>query len=144
MPTKGQVHQVFLDRIGELVDFAEHNTRAVRGQGQRIWQCPHGWSGNPLDIPGLTEAYDRAEIDQDYAGLIADGSDPGTTGDVVAVKTQADYVALQERALRTRYNSSVRCAAHAAARRRGHGNARGIFGDTMIRYVHDAITAGGE
>jgi hypothetical protein len=144
MPTKGQVHKVFNDRTGELATHAAQNAQAARGQGQRTWARPGGdWSGDPLDIAGLVDAYDRGAIDENYAGLLASGSDPGTAGDAISLKTQADYVALQERALRTRYASSVRCLAHAAARWRGHGHAKGIFHDGVIRYAQDAIAAGG-
>jgi hypothetical protein len=142
MPTKGQMHDVFLDRTGELADRAAARAGAARGAGRRPWATPEGWSGDPRDIPGLTAAYDRGDIDRNYAQLIGSGSDPGTTGDVVAVKTQADYTALQERGLRARYASSIRCVAHATARWRGHGAEQGVFGE-MIKYVQDAIKAGG-
>jgi hypothetical protein len=61
----------------------------------------------------------------------------------VSVKTQADHVALQERALRTRYATTVRCIAHAAARWHGHGHAQGVFRDGVMRYAQDTIKAGG-
>lgn len=143
MATKGEVHKVFADRTGELASHARAKADAARGRGQRAWDTPAGWSGDPMDIPGLVAAYDRSEIDQNYAQLIASGDDPGTAGDVVAVKTQGDYVGLQERGIRARYSSSIRCIAHASARWKGHGNDKGIFQDGVIRYVQDAIKAGG-
>jgi hypothetical protein len=144
MATLGQVHAVFTRRLGELTAHARANAAASRGAGVRVWDRPEDWSGDPDDVPGLAAAYDRSEIDQNYAQLIADGSAPGTTGDAVAVKTQADYVALQERAIRRRYASSVRCIAHAMSRMKGHGSEKGIFSDGVARYVHDCIKAGGE
>jgi hypothetical protein len=143
MPTQGQVHQVFLRRTSELADHARHKSDAARGQAQRKWDAPEDWSGDPQDIVGLVTPFDRSEIDQNYAQLLASGDSPGTAGDVVAVKTQGDYVALQERGLRTRYASSLRCLAHATARWKGHGNPKGVFHDGVIRYVQDAIKAGG-
>jgi hypothetical protein len=143
MASKGQVHDVFRERTGELADHAAAKARSVRGTGVRPWNRPEGWSGDPRDIPGLAAAYDRGALDQDYARLIGAGDDPGTTGDAVSVKTQADYVALQERALRTRYATTVRCIAHAAARWHGHGHAQGVFRDGVMRYAQDTIKAGG-
>lgn len=143
MPSKGEVHKVFTDRVSELADRARDNAEAARGDGGRVWSRPEGWSGDPLDIPGLVAAYDRRDVDQNYASLIASGDAPGTAGDVVAVKAQADYTGLQERGLRTRYASSVRCVAHASARWKGHGHDKGVFKDGLIRYVTDAIKAGG-
>jgi hypothetical protein len=141
--TKGQVHDVFAYRVEDLADGAERNALAFRGQAQRGWDRPGGeWSGDPLDLAGLVAPYDRSDVDQNYAELIADGDDPGTAGDVVSVKTQGDYVALQERGLRARYASAIRCVGHMAARKRGHGDPKGIFRGGIVRYAQDCIIAG--
>jgi hypothetical protein len=143
MPTRGQVHTIFARRLDELAAQADAKADAARGRGRRAWGGPDDWSGGPCDIPGLVAPYDRSEIDQNYADLLSSGDSPGTVGDVVAVKTQADYLALQERGIRTRYASSIRCIGHASARWRGHGSRKGVFHDGLVRYVQDCIKAGG-
>ena len=96
------------------------------------------------DIGSISTGFDRKQLNQLFASLIEDGNSPGTAGDAVGVKIQIDYVGALERAFRARHASPLRCLAHAAARREGHGHSAGIFSDAsgVLCFVSDAIKAG--
>lgn len=141
--SKAKVHDVFSNNITEL---ATQNLRAVQaahGLGNRPWNMPTaGWKGHTLDVPAITGAFDRSEITTNFEEVIASGTNPGTTGDVVSLKCQADYIAVMERAFRARHASPVRLLAFAAARRYGHGQAAGVLLGGTLKYAQDAIVAG--
>jgi hypothetical protein len=103
---------------------------------QRQWMYPplSGWSGDPQDIVGMNQAFDRTNLNNLYYSIINDltvntpSTHSGTIGESMAVKLQIDYIAIMERAFRTRYCSSVRARLHSAARRTGHGDSTyGLF-----------------
>jgi hypothetical protein len=135
--SSGKLHDVFVQNVETLA-----NDAAIVGAGfARVWQIPEAIT-DTTDVTTITAGFDRTEIDTNYAEVHANPSDPGTVGDVVALKVQSDFVAIDERAFRAAHASPVRCLAHAAARRRGHGNNRGVFLGGVMRYVQDALTAG--
>jgi len=138
----GQVHEIFTDRLVDLMGDAFVIDAGIEQQGQRRWQMPRDWSGIPYAHEDLINAYDRSSIETNYAQVIADSKNPGTSGDVVSLKTQGDYLACQERALRARLASSIRGHAMSAARRKGQADPKGIFQRGLLRYVQDAIVAG--
>lgn len=79
-------------------------------------------------------------MNANYAECFQDVADMGTTGDVIALKQQIDYIACEERAFRFRHASVCRLMAHAASRQRGHG-----IGNTFThieKQVADCIKAG--
>ena len=84
-----------------------------------------------LDVPGLDNpAWDRNNINRIYAAdvLGGPGKSGGTTGDLIAMKWQADFMAQEERAFRMRHASYARCAAFMNGRLDGHGIQKlGIF-----------------
>ena len=79
------------------------------------------WSGDPLDIDAIANAFARATSGDSYAAAMT--SSTGAVGDAMAAKMQSDYLAAMERAFRMRHASPIRCVMHAASRRLGHGNA---------------------
>lgn len=141
--SQGRMHDVFKATLNELAAQAAAQAAAERGTGPRPWNRPDaGWGGDPLDVPGATGAYDRQEVGANYGALIADGSNPGTIGDVISVKAQGDYVAVQERGFRARHCTPIRLAAMAAARRQGHGHPRGVLLGGVYKFAQDALKAG--
>lgn len=99
---------------------------------QRKWQIPSpgDWDLNLFDIGGISSAYDRVTANNVYIRALTKGPQVGAldlapegegrVSDCIAMKTQIDHLAVQERAFRLRHASSIRCKIHAATRRRGH------------------------
>jgi hypothetical protein len=141
MASKGEIHDVFKDNLEEIAKQDGKQADAARGKGERSWNCPEK-ARDPLDIPGITEAYDRNKIDTNYAELIKSSEDAGTCGDVISVKTQGDYIAMMERGFRARHATPVRCIGHAMARRKGHSKPEGVFQGGALKHVQDALKAG--
>lgn len=142
--SKGQIHEAFSKAIILLQSEGHINSLADKGQAQRVWANAEDLE--PLNIPTLGSPYERDDINTNYVDCLSDGDSPGTVGDVVAVKTQGDILATMERGFRARHASSIRCRAHAAARRMGHGHAKGIFSEASgpLKYVTAALTTGQE
>lgn len=141
---KAKLHDSFTEALTDLASQATDISKGIRGTGQRAWQYPSSLEESPLAIDKLDTGFDREEINTNYEETIADGASPGTVGDVVALKTQGDYLAVMERAFRARHATPVRCLAHAAGRRKGHGHAKGIFQGGLVTYIQDAIKAGSQ
>jgi hypothetical protein len=131
--SKGKVDDKFAKRISELEDKAGQQSASFRFGNARDWHVPEELKEKELlDVPGLDNpAWDRNEINRIYAAdvLGAPGENGGTTGDLIAMKWQADFMAQEERAFRMRHASYTRCAAFMHGRLDGHGvPKRGIFG----------------
>lgn len=139
-----EIHAVFRDTAAGLKDDADALAKATAGTGQRRWQVGpiKDWDGDPLQIAGMAARFDRGPVGQNYAELLSDPQAPGTVGGAQALVLQSDYVAAQERGFRVRHATSVRCAAHAAGRRRGHADDRGVIQAGVVRYVEDLIKRG--
>lgn len=129
--SKAEVDSKFKDRITNLEEsarkcadfFRNHNTYSK-------WFVPKELH-DPLDVPSLhVPAWDRNNINQKYSQDVLGGSGAksGTYGDAQAMKWQADFMAVEERAFRTRHASLVRCAAFMHGRLDGHGQQNdGVF-----------------
>ena len=123
------VHDVFSDLLVRLQAASLVHAKAAISQVQQQWDGPApvgSWSGNPLELDTLADAFDRDEVNDEYVTCLT-SVPPGTTGDVSSLRMQVDYVAGAERAYRTRHCSSIRAAMHAAARRQGHGQDGGVY-----------------
>jgi hypothetical protein len=141
MPSKGKIDPVFTTNLQDLATEAYEQSEMIRGSGFRSWNRPDK-AKDPLDIKGITDAYNRQDIDANYAELLKSGDDPGTCGDVICVKTQGDYIAIMERGFRARHATPVRCIGHAMARRRGHSMDAGVFQGGVLKHVQDALQSG--
>ena len=122
---KGKVWTVFTDRLRELqCRDAGAIADALMGTGQRVWQVPEGLANVDLfDVANLHKpVFDRTEINDNYADVMKSPKkgEAGTTGDVISLKNQIDYNAMEERAFRLRHASVVRSNIHAHGRRHGH------------------------
>lgn len=135
-----QVDPGFLAQLLELAVAAHASYQGTTLAGQRRWYAPPAsdWTGDPLDVAGASAAFDREGLNADYKGALVDG---GTVGDCMAAKLQIDYVAVGERAYRTRHATRIRSAAHAAGRRRAQGSAGGVFVSGVLPYVQGVIAA---
>lgn len=142
--SKGKVHDTFRNNVEQLQKDANNLSRATTGLEQRKWQIGPltAWDGNVLNVPGITPKYDRAEIGNNYSQCLADPVNPGTTADTQALTLQSDWLAMQERAFRLRHATSVRTAIHAAGRRLGHADDRGVIRTGVLKYVEDIIKRG--
>lgn len=140
--TKGRVHVTFQQAIQQMRADGLQIAKALRAVGNREWQ--NGDNITPFAIPSLGSVYDRTDINENYADCVSDGASPGTAGDVISLKTQGDILASMERAYRARHASSVRCMAHAAGRRAGHGHEKGIFSESSgpLRFVTASLSSG--
>jgi hypothetical protein len=129
--TKGKIDPKFEARISDLEAKAKKAATQFRNQSSyRDWHMPDT-TGDPLDVPSLhNPAWDRNTINQLYCVdiLAGPGKQAGTVGDLIAMKWQADFMATEERAFRTRHASMIRCAAITHGRTNGHGESgTGIF-----------------
>ena len=143
--TKGKVDGKFSARITDLQEKAKKFAESFRGLDDwRPWHTPKD-VGDPLDVPSLhNPTWERNAINRLYSETIlgGPGQKGGTCGDLIAMKWQADFMAVEERAFRTRHASYVRCASLAHGRWDGHGKPEvGIF-DFMKNAVQSSITAG--
>ena len=141
----GVIDSKFSDRVKDLVkkarSFADHfrdfNT-------WRAWHTPEE-VGDLLDVPSLhNPTWERNAINTLYSEKILGdvGQKGGTCGDLIAMKIQADFMAVEERAFRTRHASYVRCAALAHGRLDGHGKPEVNIFDFMKDGIKTHIEAG--
>ncbi len=145
MSSKGTIHDRFRLQAEALQAEAAAIAASVTATGQRPWQTGDDdskWDGDPLNIGGITLAFDRSDIGQAYASCLSDPSHPGSTADAMALKLQSDWLAMQERAFRCRHETSVRAAVHAAARRAGHAHEKGVIKTGVIGYVQTILKQG--
>jgi len=135
---KGQVDSQFENRVNELEACAKSMAYQFKTfNDYRLWHTPKG-TGDLLDVPALhIPAWERNKINELYSETIlaGTGDESGTCGDLIAMKWQADFMAAEERAFRTRHASYARCASLMHGRLKGHGTEKfGIFS-----FLRDAI-----
>lgn len=142
--SRAKVHPVFQENAGQLRTDAGNVERATLGTEQRKWQVLplRAWTGDPLDVPGISGKFERAEIHENYTQCLSDPENPGTSADTQALTLQNDWVTMQERAFRTRHATSVRAAVHAAGRRAGHAHEKGVIQTGLVKYIQDVIKRG--
>jgi len=131
---KGEVDSKFEDRIADLQNKAQKQSEHFRSHsGTRLWHTPEEMSERDLmDVPNLHEpAWNRDNLNQLYAESILALKDGGVVGDLIGVKRQINFMAVEERAWRLRHASKSRCLAVSHGRLDGHGDRRGIF--SMIK-----------
>lgn len=133
--TKGFVDDTFSARIDELEELANRLATQFRKlDAARPWAVPKVFveaRRDVLDVPALDEpAWNRNNINRTYSEEVfaGPGSEGGTVGDLIGLKWQADFMAVEERAFRLRHASYARCASLMHSRLDGHGRARlGVF-----------------
>jgi hypothetical protein len=135
---KGKVTDNFRKRVEELEKRAmEMATHFKNYSSSRKWHTPEDLKTNLLDVPNLHEpVWNRDEANQIYCESVVTQDNPGTAGDIIAMKQQIDFMAVEERAFRLRHASIVRCATMAHSRLVGHGTPNyGVF--SMLKTAVD-------
>lgn len=133
--TKGVVDDKFIARTTELEECARTLANQFRTlDNYRPWTMPKVFVDDKrdvLDVSALDEpSWNRNTINYTYSEQVmgGPGSQGGTVGDLIGMKWQADFMAVEERAFRTRHASYSRCAAFMHGRLQGHGKEnRGVF-----------------
>jgi hypothetical protein len=136
------LHKTFTQVIGTLTTWTKTIGEAIAGSATpNVWFKPEGLA-DPLDIPKIEEAFDRAPINEQYRdGHKNNDGEVITTGGAAALKQQMAYVAAAETAYRLRHATSVRCTLHHAMRKEAHGHDKGIF-QRIQSWLVDNIKAG--
>jgi len=132
----------FISLLEKLRESSDLNYREISGLQKRVWMYPelNGWTGDPQDIPGANQAFDRTMLNQIYDIALTSSGGRGKVGDCAATKIQVDYIATAERAFRTRHATRIRSMMHAAGRRCGHGEPnKGLYVDSVIPYITGII-----
>lgn len=142
--TQANVDDVFDKFVEHLQTNSENDFKAYKGEAQRKWDQPEGWESKDLtNIADLhKDGYERDELNTQYEKIMQSSDKPGTLGDLISVKQQIEFLAVEERAMRTRYCSPCRALAHMHGRRLGHSASSGVFA-AMKTQVEDYIKAGG-
>lgn len=130
---KGKLEDQFKQRIDDLTQKAQQQSQQFKTQsGSRPWHTPENMkTRNLLDVPNLHEpAWNRNTLNRIYADevLAVEQAKGGTVADLIGLKRQIDFMAVEERAWRLRHATSSRCAALAHGRIKGHGiKSVGVF-----------------
>lgn len=134
--SKAEIHDVFIENLEALREWAEKTGAAVRNGTPSVWYYPPGWSGDPLNIEKLSEAFPRTKIADNYYAVVSDVKDAGVVGDLSVLQLQGDAIAALERSFRARHTSFIRARIHASARHSGHGEPSiGVIPQGLRGYV---------
>ncbi len=142
MPVKSvaQVDPNFEKQVRALKLHQRARAASLASGGQVTWYRPAGWTGDPFDYEAMHVAFNRDQANADAVKSMEDGANPGTTGDVIACVTMIDFLAVHERAFKTRHTlTRTRAAAHAAGRARGQGDDKGPYGQLALEYVRSIL-----
>jgi len=127
---KGKIDAKFETRISDLQQKAASQSEHFRSHsGTRSWHTPDEMKTRDLlDVPNLHEpAWNRDSLNQLYCDSILAIENGGVVGDLIGVKRQINFMAVEERAWRLRHASKSRCLALTHGRLAGHGDKQGVF-----------------
>jgi hypothetical protein len=122
----------------------EQGHKYLAGTSQpRRWMIPplRGWDGDPFNISDIKKPFDRDAINSEAKDNLT-ASDGGTTGTGAGKTLQVNYFGMMERAYRIRHMTIVRAHAHAAGRKRAHGDQNGIHTGDTITYIQNILDSG--
>lgn len=127
---KGKIDEKFADRIDDLRKKAQSQSEHFQSHdAPREWHTPDAMKTRDLlDVPNLHEpTWNRDSLNQLYCDTIVAVENGGVVGDLIGVKRQINFLAVEERAWRLRHASKSRCLAVSHGRLDGHGDRRGVF-----------------
>lgn len=140
--SKADMDPVFQDRVRELQENSKEEYEKRKSGQQVKWFRPGDWDGNLLSFQAIETPFKRDRANRDFVRAVENAKSPGTTGDLVATTTMIDYLAIMERAFRMRVTMRrPRAVAHMLARKRGHGNDKGVFVQNALEYVRSVLEA---
>ena len=132
---KTEVGQVFLKQMERLRLHSEKEDVAIRNQGAPEWFRPEDFEASLFAIEAMHEPFSRAEHEDQFAQVVKDAEQPGTTGDFAMIALQGDFLAAMERAYRDRHMSPVRRRVQVAGRRMGHSAETGVIKLGLVGYI---------
>lgn len=142
--TKASVTAVFTNRLRDLHRQAKEAHNALQGKHQRQWMIPNDLQAEILDVPQLHfNSWDRTEINDQYEQVTISRAAAGTNGDIISLKLQIDYNAVEERAFRARHTTLCRVMCLGHGRRFGHGHGEMWFPGKGIEAEAAAFIAAG-
>jgi hypothetical protein len=144
---KAKLDSKFIARVSQLEDVAGQMAATFRYSGDgRPWHTPDELKQKELlDVPGLHDpSWNRDDINRLYSEEVLKGAGTagGTSADLIAMKWQADFMAVEERAFRTRHASYARCAAFMHGRLDGHSRTGSSVFSALKGAVSTFIKAG--
>jgi len=139
--SKSNIGSRFSDQLDATIETGKSVADSLTGKDRRVnHKIDKGdWSGDLNDLEGMSAAFSREEHTEDVTNAISDPENPGVVGDLMVSSLQGDYLAAQERAFRSRHLSPVRRRLHAAARRAGHGDDRGLFKRGVLGFIESIL-----
>ena len=160
-----KLYPTFMANLSKIAEHSGAACDAAHLTGQRTWHYPPTcstptqyqpqpgdpavpaqpsitcWSLDPYDLVTMRGPFDRTDMNRDYIIVIKRFLPKQRLGEVMVIKLQLDYLAIMERAWRTRLASSVRLKIHSAARRCGHSLGSGPYLGTMVNWLNKLILA---
>lgn len=144
--SKGKMFPVFTDRIAALEESAKEAAESFQfGYATyKKWAIPKN-TANLWHVPSMhMPTWDRFDINQHYSETVLGepGENSGTVADLVAVKVQNDFMAVEERAFRLRHASVARCNALAHGRLKEQGDKQESVFEYLKLTLENIIKAG--
>jgi hypothetical protein len=144
--SKGKMFPVFTDRIKALEESAKEAAESFKSgyTTYKKWAVPKD-TVNLLHVPSMhMPNWDRFEVNQHYSETVLGqpGEASGTVADLVAVKVQNDFMAVEERAFRLRHASIARCNALAHGRLEEQGDKQESVFEYLKLTLENIIKAG--
>ncbi len=139
---KADMDPVLQKQIKEVQTLSKEESEKRDTGGQVKWLMPdkNGWSGDLFDWQGMAKPFDRSKSNESFIEAIKDPASPGTTGDMIVTTVQIDYLAIMERAFRSRHTHSFpRILTHLAGRKKGHGSNTGPLTVSVLEYVRGLV-----
>ena len=140
---KSNIDPLFSKQVQELTKKAKKQKERRKGE-QAEWMMPNkgDWNGDLFKWQEMETMFGKpsrghGEKLADMAEeVLRDGESPGMAGDIIAISMQADYLAMMERAFRSRHTMRrPRAWAHAAGVHDGQGKAQGPLKQNANEFI---------
>lgn len=130
---KGRIDSRFETRINDLAEKARTISKNLQTPSEpRMWHTPSDMTNNLMDVPNLHEpCWNRDPLNSLYCDVVLSLDRGGVVSDLIGLKRQINFMAVEERAWRLRHATKSRCMVVAHGRLHGHGVERNVF--TMMK-----------